>query len=96
MNSVENDEESKKEEVEINKPELKPLPHGLKYVYLEENEEKPLVISTTLTEEQEIKFLKVLKENERVIGWSILDLKGTNPLICTYHIYLEENAKPTG
>ena len=33
-NIVENDEESKKEEVEISKPELKPLPHGLKYVYL--------------------------------------------------------------
>ncbi|RVW34657.1 Retrovirus-related Pol polyprotein from transposon 17.6 [Vitis vinifera] len=29
LNNVENDEESKKEEVEISKPELKPLPHGL-------------------------------------------------------------------
>ena len=76
LNSVENDEESKKGEVEIKKPELKPLPHGLKYVYLEENEEKPMVISATLTEEQEIKLLKVLKENERAIGWSISDLKG--------------------
>ena len=40
----------KNEEVKIIKPELKPLPHGLKYVYLEENEEKPVVISTTLIE----------------------------------------------
>ncbi|RVW60604.1 Retrovirus-related Pol polyprotein from transposon 17.6 [Vitis vinifera] len=94
LNSVENDEESKKEEVEISKPELKPLPHGLKYVYLEANEEKPVVISATLTEEQEMKLLKVLKENKRAIGWSISDLKGINPLICTHHIYLEENAKP--
>ncbi|XP_059591933.1 uncharacterized protein LOC132253563 [Vitis vinifera] len=94
LNSVENDEESKKEEVEISKPELKPLPHGLKYVYLEANEEKPVVISATLTEEQEMKLLKVLKENQRAIGWSISDLKGINPLICTHHIYLEENAKP--
>ena len=94
MNIVENDSESKKEEVEIIKPELKPLPQGLKYVYLEANEEKHVVISTTLTEEQGIKLLKVLKENKRAIGWSILDLKGINPLICTHHIYLEENAKP--
>ena len=79
LNSVENHEESKNEEVEIRKPELKPLPHGLKYVYLEENEEKPMVISATLTEEQEIKLLKVLKENERAIGWSISDLKGKIP-----------------
>ena len=35
LNSVENHEESKNEEVEIRKPELKPLPHGLKYFYLE-------------------------------------------------------------
>ena len=94
MNSVENDEESKKKEVEIIKPELKPLPQGLKYVYLEANEEKHVVISTTLTEEQGIKLLKVLKENKRAIGWYISDLKGINPLICTHHIYLEENAKP--
>ena len=71
----------KNEEVKIIKPELKPLPHGLKYVYLEENEGKPMVISAKLTEEQEIKLLKVLKENKRTIDWSILDLKGINPLI---------------
>ncbi|RVW29426.1 Retrovirus-related Pol polyprotein from transposon 17.6 [Vitis vinifera] len=41
-----------------------------------------------------MKLLKVLKENKRAIGWSISDLKGINPLICTHHIYLEENAKP--
>ncbi|KAL6340998.1 hypothetical protein AAG906_032110 [Vitis piasezkii] len=93
LNSVENDKESKKGEVEISKPELKPLLHGLKYVYLEENEEKPMVISVTLNEEQKIKLLKVLKENKKAIGWSISDLKGINPLICMHHIYLEENAK---
>ena len=53
-----------------------------------------MVISATLTEEQEIKLLKVLKENKREIGWSISDLKVINPLIYTHHIYLEENAKP--
>ena len=68
MNNVENDEESKKGEIEIRKPELKLLPHGLKYVYLEENEEKLVVISTTLIEEQEIKLLKVLKEHKGAIG----------------------------
>ena len=81
LNNVENDEENKKLEVENSKPELKPLPHGLKYVCLEENEGKPMVISAKLTEEQEIKLLKVLKENKRAIDWSILDLKGINPLI---------------
>ncbi|RVX23466.1 hypothetical protein CK203_000885 [Vitis vinifera] len=63
LNNVENDEETK-EEIEINKPELKPLPHGLKYVYLEKNEEKSVVILATLTEEQEIKLLKQVKTEE--------------------------------
>ena len=53
-----------------------------------------MAISATLTKEQEIKLLKVLKENKRVIGWSISNLKEINPLICTHHIYLEDNVKP--
>ena len=36
----------------------------------------------------------MFKENKRNIGWSISNLKGINPFICTHHIYLEENTKP--
>ena len=69
LNNIENGEERKKGDVEINKPKLKPLPHGLNYVYLEENEEKLVVISTKLTKEQEIKLLKVLKSiKEPLVG----------------------------
>ena len=28
-----------------------------------------------------------------MIGWQISDLKGIIPLVCTHHIYLEEEAK---
>jgi len=34
-------------------PELKPLPNNLKYVYLEEEDKLPVIISTSLTAEQE-------------------------------------------
>jgi len=34
-------------------PELKPLPHNLKYVYLEEEDKLFVTISTSLTVEQE-------------------------------------------
>jgi len=30
-----------------------------------------------------------------VLGWTIADIKGISPLICTHMIYLEENAKPS-
>ena len=29
------------------------------------------------------------------LGWTIADIKGISPLICTHIIYLEENAKPS-
>ncbi|KAL6348258.1 hypothetical protein AAG906_005552 [Vitis piasezkii] len=31
---------------------------------------------------------------KKTIGWQISDLKGINPLVCTHHIYMEEEAKP--
>ena len=31
--------------------------------------------------------------HKNALGWTIADIKGINPLICTHRIYLEENAK---
>ena len=39
-------------------------------------------------------LLDVLKKNKQDIEWKISDLKGISPLVCTHHIYLEEEAKP--
>ncbi|RVW18178.1 Retrovirus-related Pol polyprotein from transposon 17.6 [Vitis vinifera] len=41
----------------------------------------------------EISLLEVLKRCKKAIGWQISDLKGI-PLVCTHHIYMEEEAKP--
>ena len=73
--------------------ELKPLPADLKYAFLEENEQCPVVISTLLTTAQEHNLLHLLKKNKQALGWKISDLKGINPSICTHHIYLEEEFK---
>ena len=76
--------------------ELKPLPVELKYAFLEENEQCPVVISSLLTTAQEhnlLYLLKLLKRNKQALGWKISDLKGINPTICTHHIYLEEESK---
>jgi hypothetical protein len=32
--------------------------------------------------------------HKNALGWTIADIKGISPLICTHRIYLEENAKP--
>ncbi|RVW66913.1 hypothetical protein CK203_064087 [Vitis vinifera] len=60
---------------------LKPLPTELKYAYLEENKQSPVVISSSLTTHQEDCLLEVLKRCEKAIGWQISDLKGINPLV---------------
>ncbi|RVW79526.1 hypothetical protein CK203_051657 [Vitis vinifera] len=35
-----------------------------------------------------------LKKCKKAIGWQISDLKGISPLVCTHHIYMDEDAKP--
>ena len=73
--------------------ELKPLLVELKYAFLEENGQCPVVISSLLTTSQEHDLLHLLKRNKQALGWKISDLKGINPTICTHHIYLEKESK---
>ncbi|KAL6338363.1 hypothetical protein AAG906_018734 [Vitis piasezkii] len=73
---------------------LKPLPIELKYAYLEEDKKCPVVISSALTIHQEDCLLEVLRRCKKAIGWQISDLKGISPLVCTHHIYIEDEAKP--
>ena len=89
-----NKEEGEAAEEETPKLNLKPLPVELKYTYLEENNQCPVVISSSLTSHQEISLLEVLKRCKKAIGWQISVLKGISPLVCTHHIYMEEKAKP--
>ena len=78
---------------EPQKLELKPMPVELKYAYLEEQEQCPIVISSMLSTSQEGSLLHILRENKQALGWKITDLKGISPEVCTHHIYLEEEAK---
>ena len=72
---------------------LKPLPSELKYAYLEENKQSLVVISSSLTTTQEDCLLEISRRCKKVIGWKMSNLKGINPLVCTHHIYMEEEAK---
>ena len=55
----------------------------LKYAYLEEHEQCPVVISSLLSNQQENSLLDILRENKQAIS----------PEVCTHHIYLEEEEK---
>jgi hypothetical protein len=53
------------------------------------------VISAHLDTTQECKLLNVLVEHKGALGWTIADIKGISPSICTHRIHLEEEAKPS-
>ena len=78
------------------KLELKPLlPSHLKYAFLGVEETFPLIISSSLESDQENKLLEILRTHKTSKGWTIADIKGINPLICTHRIHLEEDVKPS-
>ena len=72
---------------------MKELPSHLKYSFLEQEKEKPVIISIELTENEEHKLLKILRKYKEAIAWSIEDLKGISHSICMHKILLEDNAK---
>jgi len=75
--------------------ELKQLPSHLKYAFLGENSTLPVIISSSLSELQERKLIKMLGNYKEAIGWSIADIKGISPTMCMHKILMEESYKPT-
>ena len=76
--------------METPKIELKPLPKGLKHVFLGLGYTFPIIISSELSVVQGEKVLKMLNEHKSVLGWTVADIKGISPLICSHRIHLEE------
>ncbi|CAJ2640738.1 unnamed protein product [Trifolium pratense] len=76
------------------KLDLKTLPSHLKYAFLEEGEKKPVIISNSLSADEEKSLIQILKENKEAIGWSLSDLKGISPSYCMHNIMMEDDYKP--
>ena len=72
---------------------MKELLSHLKYVFLEPEKEKLVIISVALTEDEEQKLLKILRKYKEAIAWSIKDVKGISPSIFMHKNLLEDNAK---
>ncbi|XP_058784190.1 uncharacterized protein LOC131658959 [Vicia villosa] len=81
-------------EVKETKMELKLLPTHLKYVFLDKEGKKPVVISSKLTTQEEERLLQILQKNKAAIGWVLADLKVISPAYCMHKIMLEEEFKP--
>ena len=88
--------EARYEELPMDEPtlELKTLPSTLKNAFFDEEKAKPVIISSTMDIKQEEKLLEVLKKNKEAIGWTLKDLKGLDPSLCTHRIFLEDESRP--
>ncbi|RDX77578.1 hypothetical protein CR513_42274, partial [Mucuna pruriens] len=69
---------------------LKPLPSHLKYAYLGNDQQFPIMIANNLHQEQEHKLLHVLRQHKKAIGWKLSDLRRINPVIYMHRILVEK------
>ena len=77
------------EELPLDEPtlELKTLPPTVKYAFLDIEQAKPMIISLQRDKEQEERLLEVLRQNEDAISWTLADLRGLDPALCTHRIF---------
>ena len=80
---------------EAPKLELKALPPHLRYDFLGNGDTFPVIIASDLNEKQVESLVKVLKRFKRDIGWTIADIIGIPPGICSHKIQLMPDHKPS-
>ncbi|XP_021760257.1 uncharacterized protein LOC110725097 [Chenopodium quinoa] len=73
------------------KVELKPLPPLLKYAFLDDSENYPVIVNAKLDDTSLEKLLVVLRKYRDVIGYKIDDIKGISPTICMHKILLDDD-----
>ena len=66
--------------------ELQALPPHLRYEFLGNGDTLPVIIASDLNEQQVESLMKVLKRFKRAIGWTIADIIGIPPGICSHKI----------
>jgi hypothetical protein len=69
--------------------ELKQLPPGLQYAFLNGDRETPVIISDKLSHEETQKLVATLEKYQPVIRYSLRDLKGISSSMCTHRIPMD-------
>ncbi|XP_049381207.1 uncharacterized protein LOC125845709 [Solanum stenotomum] len=75
--------------------ELKQLHSHMRYVFFGTNNTLPVILAVYLNYEQVQAVIKVLIRYKRAIGWTIVDIIGIPPGICTHKIQLEKDCNPS-
>jgi hypothetical protein len=75
--------------------ELKPLPSSLHYVFLNDDPNTPVIVSDKLSQEEKFRLITVLEKHMSTFGYSLQDLKGINPALCTHRIPTDLDVLPS-
>ncbi|GKB17742.1 reverse transcriptase domain-containing protein [Tanacetum coccineum] len=81
--------------VELPEVELKELPPYLEYVFLEENNKLPVIISKDLSQDEKTSLINVLKNQKQAIAWKLSDIRGIDPEFFSHKILLEDDYEPS-
>jgi hypothetical protein len=80
--------------LETSHVELKQLPPELQYVFLNGDRETPVIISDKISNDETRRLVATLEKYWPVICYSLKDLKGISPSLCTHRIPMEQDHKP--
>ncbi|XP_062100913.1 uncharacterized protein LOC133806843 [Humulus lupulus] len=75
--------------------ELKSLPAHLRYAFLGEKETLPVIVSSSISNEEMEKLLRVLRTHKLAIGWTLADIQGVSPSTVMHKILMEDDSKPS-
>ena len=73
---------------------MKTLPSSLNYTLLVSNSTYPIIINSELNSNDLDRLVNVVQKPRKAIGYTIDDIKGISPSICTRRINLEPNITP--
>jgi hypothetical protein len=74
--------------------ELKPLPPGLRDAFLHNDSESPVIINDQLTQEGTHRLITILEQHRSTFGYSLQDLRGISPALCTHRIPANPDVLP--
>ena len=75
--------------------ELKPLPSGLRYAFLNNDQDSPVIINDKLSQDETFRLVTVFEKHRSAFGYSLQDLKGISPALCTHRIPTDPNISPS-
>lgn len=76
-------------------PKLKAFLAGLLYGFLHVDLESPVIINDKLTYDETRKLLGILEKDRFVFGYTLEDLNGISPALCTHRIPADPSSMPT-